>query len=137
MTKLIAENSYKSDISLLPEIQDFVLSNVSEFLSDKEQKERLALAITEAASNGIIHGNKSNPSLPIKIKVELEKNYLVIKIYDKGKGFNPEKVPDPTTDENILKENGRGIFIIKNLVDSISYNFTEKGTETTLKISIK
>ncbi len=137
MTKLIAENTYGSDISLLPKIQEFVISKVSGFIKDAERKDRLALAVAEAVSNGIEHGNKSDPNLPIKIKIEIEDNSLFIKIYDKGKGFNPEEIPDPTTEQNILKENGRGIFIIKNLVDKISFNFTNNGTETILEMFIK
>ncbi len=135
MTKLIAEKSYKSTIALLPQIQKFVISKISKYIPDEDKLSNIALAVAEAVSNGIEYGNKSNPDVPIKVIVEEEGKYLLIKVIDKGKGFNPNEIPDPTTEQNILKENGRGIFIIKNLVDDLSYNFTSEGTETILKIS--
>ena len=55
---------------------------------------------------------------------------------DEGEGFEPKSVPDPTTPENILKESGRGIHIMKSYLSSLSYNFTPDGTEAILEMSL-
>ncbi|KAB2846473.1 MAG: ATP-binding protein [Melioribacteraceae bacterium] len=55
---------------------------------------------------------------------------------DEGKGFNINTVPDPTKPENILKESGRGIHIMKNFLDDLKYNFTPTGTEAILVVRL-
>ena len=55
---------------------------------------------------------------------------------DEGTGFIPDKVPDPTEPENILKESGRGIHIMKNFLDELKYNFTPTGTEAILVVKL-
>ena len=79
-----------------------------------------------------MHGNKSDRNKFLKIKVIVDDEKFKIIFKDEGNGFNPQKVPDPTKPENILKDNGRGIHIMKTFLDELSYNFTEDGTETIL-----
>ena len=54
---------------------------------------------------------------------------IELRIKDQGKGFNPNNLSDPLTPENILKESGRGIFLIRQLMDRVTFNFTDQGTE--------
>ncbi len=136
MRNNIAHASFKSDLSVLPKIQDFVGQAISEYKITSDRLDKILLAVAEAASNGIKHGNKSNTNIPLDVKIEKENNRLFIIISDNGKGFDPSTVPNPTEDENILKESGRGIFIIEKLVDKLSFNFSPTGTDTILEIHI-
>ncbi len=131
--EIIAEKSFPSDLSLLPKIQDYVQQQIKEYLPH-DKIDAVTLAVSEAVSNGIKHGNKSDASKKITLRIKLTDEKIIIESMDEGEGFELEKIPDPTNPENLLKESGRGIFIIQNVIDKLSYEFTENGTLTVLEI---
>jgi serine/threonine-protein kinase RsbW len=137
MKTLIAENKYKCKLSVIPKIQKFVEQIVSKYTNDVKIIEAINFAVAEASSNSIKHGNKFDLSKNVELKIFLENNSIIISFFDFGRGFIPENLPDPTLPENLLRDNGRGIFIIKSVIDSLSYNFSSNGTETILKINLK
>jgi serine/threonine-protein kinase RsbW len=96
----------------------------------------LLLSVTEATTNAIIHGNKSDESKLVSIDVKKVDGELVIKVKDHGKGFDPGKVPDPTEPENLLKDSGRGIYLMRVYMDDVRYNITPDGTEITLVLNL-
>jgi serine/threonine-protein kinase RsbW len=126
----------ESNPDLLPELDDFILNIAKEAGLDSDQTNSLSLSFSEAVSNSILHGNKCDPNKKVKIKVELNSSNLIITIKDEGKGFDIESVPDPTKPENILKDSGRGIHIMKSYLSDLRYNFTSDGTETILAIKL-
>jgi len=97
-----------------------------------EEKDSLAIAVTEAVNNAILHGNQQDKDKSVTIKFSFEQNKLICTIKDEGKGFSPDNVSDPLAPENLLKESGRGIFILSSLMDDVRFNFSEKGTELIL-----
>ena len=126
------EKIYKSDSKLLPEIEDFILNSISKLKIKKTLKNNIELAVAEAAANSILHGNKNDPSKNVTIKIDINSKKLTLSFKDEGKGFNPDEVPDPTMPENLLKGSGRGVHIMKSLVDEVTYNFSDEGTELVL-----
>ena len=88
------------------------------------------IAVTEAVNNAIQHGNKENEALTINVSVSDNEKNVCFSIKDEGQGFDFDNLPDPTAPENILKENGRGIFLMRNLADKVE--FTHEGTEVSL-----
>lgn len=126
-----------SDPDLLPEIEEYILEIAKEVKLDEEKFNNLTLSIAEAASNSIVHGNKMDTMKKVMITVRVDEKNMTISIKDQGKGFDPSKVPDPTKPENILKDSGRGIHIMRSFLDDLHYNFTPEGTEVTLVISLK
>ena len=89
----------------------------------------LSIVVTELVNNAIHHGNKQNQSKKVYINFYVKSNQLEIHIKDEGNGFNPEKLKDPLEPENLLNESGRGIFLIRNLMDKLDFKFTDIGTE--------
>lgn len=79
------------------------------------------VATNEGLVNAIKHGNKGNDKLSVKLSIEFADNTLILKISDKGKGFEVEKVKDPTKPENLLKPSGRGLLFMKNIMDSVEF----------------
>jgi len=87
----------------------------------------LAISATELINNAIVHGNKSDPDKIVTILVEFTNDSLTISITDQGPGFIPDEIPDPIADDNLLKETGRGIFIVRSLVDDLQYEISPEG----------
>ncbi len=98
----------------------------------EDDKDSLAIAVTEAVNNAILHGNKQDKDKKVNIKFVFHNNKLTVKIKDQGNGFNPDKIGDPLAPENLLKESGRGVFILSSLMDDIKFNFGKNGTEIIL-----
>ena len=92
----------------------------------------IAIALTEAVSNAMIHGNKSDAKKKEIIEISQKEDQMVMTIVDEGKGFDLENVEDPLLPENLLKENGRGIFILKSLMDHIGFSSKNDNTIITL-----
>lgn len=96
----------------------------------------IAISVSELVNNAIVHGNKADMSKTVSVKVTREKDSAVITITDKGKGFDPDGIANPVADENLLKEVGRGIFIVKSLMDSVAFESVHDGTVITIKKAI-
>jgi len=126
-----------SDPELLPEAEDYILGIAKQVNLDQDKFNHLTLAFSEAAANSIVHGNKSNKNKTVKITVTVDDEFMTISLKDQGEGFKVEDVPDPTAPENILKDHGRGIHIMKSFLKDLRYVFTPEGTETILVISLK
>jgi serine/threonine-protein kinase RsbW len=91
---------------------------------------KILVSAMEAVNNAILHGNKSIPEKIVDIEISYKGDELIISVTDQGSGFKPEKVPDPTTPENIEELNGRGIYLMSHLADKIKYN--KKGNSVTM-----
>ncbi len=128
---------FPSNPELLPEIEKFVTEILSKTKLSSQKITNVELALAEAAANSILHGNKSDPNKNVEINVEVSAQEIVISIKDEGKGFIIKDVPDPTNEENILKDSGRGLLIMKSLVDKLEYKFSNSGTQVIFTIYLK
>ncbi len=134
MPEKIYEKEIQSDPELLPELEEFILEIAKKYNIHDEKLNGLALSFSEAASNSVVHGNKLDKTKKVKITIHVNDKKMTITIKDEGKGFNLQAVPDPTRPENILKDNGRGIHIMRSFLTDLHYNFTPSGTETILEM---
>ncbi len=132
---VIYSKSFPSDPELLPEIERFVIEHAPEKQLDKKKINDLSLSIAEAASNAIKHGNKSDKKKKVHVSVKIFSDRITITIKDEGAGFVLKDVPDPTLPENLLKDSGRGIYIMKSFLDKVEFNFTPSGTEVILTMN--
>jgi serine/threonine-protein kinase RsbW len=81
----------------------------------------IMIAVTESVNNAIIHGNSSNNKKNVVLKLTLEKSLIRFTVEDEGPGFDYKNLADPTLPENVGKPGGRGIFLMKNLCDEVSF----------------
>lgn len=82
----------------------------------------ILIAVTEAVNNAVIHGNHFNVEKDIEVEVFDQDERLCFSIRDRGMGFDYDNLPDPTGPENIEKESGRGIFLMRNLADELVFD---------------
>lgn len=123
----------KSNRNEIKKFEDLLDKVNEEFCLEMERYINLKIASSEALINAIVHGNCEDPSKKVYTEIIYDLKTIMVRILDEGKGFVINSVPDPTSDENILKESGRGLFIIKSLVDDFVCTSTGKGTEFVLK----
>ena len=137
MTEKVYHKEIPSDPDLLPELDGYLIDIAKEAGMNKDKFNNLSLSFSEAASNSIVHGNKKNKNKKIDITIKVSDSKMTIVIKDQGNGFKVESVPDPTKPENILKDSGRGIHIMRSFLDDLYYNFTPNGTETILVLNLR
>jgi len=123
-----------SDPKNVHRVEEFLLKMNSALHIDDEKFGSLLVVVTEAVNNAIIHGNKRNPSKKVILTCTRRGNVLVIKVKDEGKGFNPSAVPNPIHEDNLLRESGRGVFLMHQLMDKVSFN--ANGNEVTMMMKI-
>ncbi|MBN1301731.1 MAG: ATP-binding protein [Melioribacteraceae bacterium] len=128
--------TFPSDPDILPQIEQFVMEIAAEANLNEDKYNNLALSVAEASSNSIIHGNDSDPKKMLEVEIEYDNYEIRVKFKDQGKGFDIGHVPDPTAPENILKDHGRGIHIMRSFLDDLKFSFSEEGTEVTLVLKL-
>ena len=79
------------------------------------------IALREALANAIIHGNHENPRKHVHIRCRLKSDEVSIAVEDEGRGFDINNVVDPTVLENITSVHGRGIYLMKALMDEVRF----------------
>ena len=103
-----------------------VLEILKEMEFDEETSEQVTLAVIEAGTNAIKHGNKEDLNKSAHFEFIVQPDKLTVIVQDEGKGFRREEVPDPLDPANLLKSSGRGIFLMESCMDSVT--FEQSGT---------
>jgi serine/threonine-protein kinase RsbW len=99
---------------------------------NQEEQDSLAIAVTEIANNAVIHGNKRDVRKKVFVHIDVVDAEVRLTIRDEGIGFNPDTLSNPLDPENLLRESGRGVFIVRSLMDDVLYDFSKGGTQVTL-----
>jgi len=99
---------------------------------NEDERDDIAISVTEAVNNAIVHGNKADPHKRVIIELSQTDDELRVSVRDEGKGFNPAKVEDPTKPENLMKPYGRGIHIIRQLMDDVQVDLLKGGCRVTM-----
>lgn len=95
----------------------------------------IRLSLEEVLINAIRYGNESNEKLSVVIDLTLDGKKVIVTVKDQGRGFDYIHLPDPTREENLLKGRGRGVFLIKHLMDGVEFN--KKGNHVTMTKYLK
>lgn len=103
-------NGLKECLLLCQEVKNSLDINVDKYFA-------VQTSLIEAVHNAIKHGNSNKKEKQIRIEVKADKYNVDIEVEDEGEGFDPDLIPDPTTEKRRFLEHGRGIFLIKNLCD--------------------
>ncbi|KAB2921660.1 MAG: ATP-binding protein [Bacteroidetes bacterium] len=99
-----------------------------------EKLHALLVAVTEAVNNGIIHGNRNDETKMVTVTCGRKGERLTVTVRDEGSGFDPSSVTDPLEEDNLLRTGGRGVFLMKAFMESVSYN--AEGNEVTLVMKV-
>lgn len=120
-----------SDVRAIEEAVEYVMGRCQ---SCEARARRLRLnfrvGLTEALSNAMLYGNAEDPAKCVRVEVHLSEAEITARVTDQGAGFDPCSVPDPTSPENLCRSGGRGLFLMRKLLDEVHYN--DRGNCVTL-----
>src|SRR5947199_269835 len=91
-------------------------------LSPRRVRFNLRTALAEAIANAIAYGNHHDPRQVVQVRVEAGRQAVHIHVTDAGAGFDPAPVPDPRLPARLEREDGRGLFVLRSLVDHVAFN---------------
>lgn len=125
-TKLI----FPSKLSEVPAAQHTIVDAAKDAGFDEKALFAVRLALDEALTNAVRHGNASDPSKNVTVEFSTQPHQLTVAIEDEGPGFDPEGVPDPTAEENLGRPHGRGVMLMRAYMTDVQFN--ERGNRVTL-----
>lgn len=120
-----------SDTTVAQEIQERIVSELERREYTSRDVFGVRLALEEAITNAIRHGNGNDKSLEVFISCEISDEMMHVEVEDQGPGFTPEAVPDPTAEENLDLPGGRGVLLMNAYMSKVEYN--EKGNRVILE----
>lgn len=100
---------------------------------DEDELMKIGMAVRESMVNAVVHGNRYNANKKVRFSVAANSEHFTVRIADEGEGFDYASLPDPLAPENLMRTSGRGIFLIKSLMDDFQVRQLDSGgTEVTL-----
>ncbi|MCS7152680.1 MAG: ATP-binding protein [Bacteroidia bacterium] len=117
------EEVLRSDLSEILRLEELLSELAYKAGFSEERAPLFVVAVTEALSNAILHGNREQPekSVFLRVRWEPEHKLLSVEVQDEGEGFDYTNLPDPTQEDNLLRESGRGIFLMKSLANEVLF----------------
>ena len=98
--------------------------------AQRDLENNVKVALAEALTNAMEHGNGWDPDKKVSVECDISCDQLKVSITDQGPGFDHQKLCDPTLDEHLLVERGRGVFLMNTIMDQVYYN--QAGNQVTL-----
>jgi len=110
-----------SELKNIAKVRSFLEEIFKESCLDMIHFDRFFLCLSEVVNNSIVHGNRLIVEKNVFVRVYNIENQLFIEVADEGDGFTVDCIKDPTCHENLKKDNGRGIFLIRQFADEVIY----------------
>ena len=123
-----------SEVNAISPLVDRLTRLIEETHCVPGEEAAVGLALREALCNAVLHGSCLDPCKLVQVNCRCELGYGVsIVVKDQGRGFDPHAIPDPSVVGNLETEHGRGIFLIRWLMDEVSFEFGCLGTEVHMR----
>lgn len=124
-----------SDVRSIEHAVDYVVRRCQSCEHDAHRlRLNFRVGLTEALANAMLYGNAHDPSKRVRVEVTLTRDAIRARVTDQGGGFDPRSIPDPTCPENLVKSGGRGLFLMRQLLDEVMYN--DRGNQVTLVLRL-
>jgi serine/threonine-protein kinase RsbW len=127
VTEDTTELKLESSIDSIARAADVAAQVVRRFGFNEEAAFGIDMAVREAVTNAVLHGNKRDESKTVEVTFRGSPQVIEITVRDQGQGFNPGDVPDPTDPQNLMKANGRGLLFMRTFMDEIEYTRHPQG----------
>jgi serine/threonine-protein kinase RsbW len=117
----IAEHSLESTLESVDQAESLVLAMAKRIGFGEDDENSISMAIRESMVNAVAHGNKYNNRKRVQLTIEGHPDRLVVTIADEGDGFDEAAVADPLAAENLLKQSGRGLLLMRAFMDECQH----------------
>ncbi len=124
-----------SNIDSVNQIEKLIDSQSQMLGIDDDIYGKYMLSVVECVNNAIVHGNKLSADKKVTVRYHIDNEKIEVDVQDEGDGFDPDSLPDPTAIENIEKDCGRGIFLMRHLADEVE--FSDNGRHVRLTFNLK
>ena len=127
------ERSLDSNLDSVDYAEEITMGVAKRAGFDEDDLTKIGMAVRESMVNAVVHGNRYNANKKVRFSVHKDTDSLTVRIIDEGEGFDVESVPDPLAPENLFRNSGRGIFLIRSFMDDFRIRRLEpSGMEVTL-----
>ena len=128
---LVSEFVFTGDLAAMIAVRDRIMDFLHEHCVDEQQEIDIMIALQEGLANAVLHGTRNDPSKVVRCSVDVTPEAITIVIRDPGQGFDTAAATDSTDDGTNLTQHGRGIYLMRSLMDEVSYR--HGGSELRLK----
>lgn len=126
--------SISSEVGNIVKIENFIESFSEQFELQPELYGKVCLSVIEAVNNAILSGNKQMADKQVILTASQDDTKFSVSVKDEGEGFDYNNIPDPTLPDNIEKDAGRGLYLMKMLADELI--FEDNGSKVTLVFNL-
>ena len=130
--KTVVEKRYRSRVDAVVRAERLTDKITKKMRLAEHERMDICIAVTEAVNNAVQHGNQMMADKYVTLRIECSDNTIRITVCDEGEGFDLDAVADPLTPENLIKPNGRGLLIVKSLMDDVDVLPSTTGTEVVM-----
>jgi len=119
---------FPADTAAIGNVADTIDKTLIELQVPEHKRLEIGLAVQEALVNAVVHGCNNDASMEVRCRLQSDpQGRIVITVTDPGPGFKPEQIADPTAGEHLYRDHGRGVYLIRQLMDEVS--FERRGNE--------
>jgi serine/threonine-protein kinase RsbW len=127
------DRSLDSTLDSVDDAENLALGLAREAGFRDEELQKIGMAVRESVVNAIVHGNRYSADKKVRVTLVKNGSRFTVRVADQGEGFDPDALPDPLAQENLLRQSGRGIFLIRAFMDEFQVRRLEPhGTEITM-----
>ncbi|NBC18815.1 MAG: ATP-binding protein [Bacteroidetes bacterium] len=111
-------SSFENLEPVIDESQTFVAAH----LDDDDLTYQVVLLVSEAVTNAMKHGNRFDDGKQVRLEIVIREDRVIVCVQDEGQGFDPEAIENPLDESNLMRESGRGLFLMKRMADVVTYD---------------
>lgn len=125
----------ESEMNSISQVEKLIDAQAQMLNIDDEVYGKYMLSVVECVNNAIVHGNKMDKNKKVTMHYHISNTKIEVTVSDEGDGFDPNSLPDPTAEENLERDCGRGIFLMRHLSDELE--FANNGRTITMKFNLQ
>jgi serine/threonine-protein kinase RsbW len=132
----VVELDIPSDVRFIERVVELVRHECQVMgFAQRQISLNVPVALTEAVSNAILRGNRDDPAKQVHVRAEVDAERLVLEVGDEGDGFDLDSsVIDPTSPDNLDREDGRGLFLMRKLMDTVERVDVPRGSKVRMTL---
>jgi serine/threonine-protein kinase RsbW len=121
------QQTLDSTLESVDKVEELVIQEAAKAGFEEDDQHQIGMAVRECAVNAVVHGNRYNKNKRVHLEIQRSSQGLTVTIGDEGDGFSLSSLPDPLAPENLLKQSGRGLLLIRAFMDDFDLHPREGG----------